>query len=998
MKLRNLGVGNQLVISFAFLIISITLLGYFAYKQGETLHNQTEIMFDHPLAVQKATANIEIGILKMRLATRDFMLADNDKERKDAVIITQKSFLEIDRNFKIVYEKYLGPKQDIDDAYDAFILWNNLRQKNLQLSIEGKLSEVKNSLKATGEIGILREDMLNKTQKMSDFSRIKSEELIQKSTDVSNEMYIQLLIICLVLSVLASIIAFFLLSNIRKPVKELLRVINNYRSGNFNIRSVNNSDNEIGILAKAFNDLLDGIRIENELAEKYTRISNAMLVEDNAHSFFKELLPVLAAETNSQIAAVYLLNQNKTEFELYESLGLSKLALNQKFSISNLEGEFGQALISKEISFVKRIPKETAFTFNTVSGYLVPREIVTIPILVGTHDIVAVISIASVRSYSPENIKLIKNVYDVVCARVDGILAYRAIRKASATLREQNIELETQRNELNQQSSELIQQNSELEIQKNQLKEASRLKTTFLSNMSHELRTPLNSVIALSGVLNRRLVNKIPEDEYSYIGVIERNGKHLLSLINDILDISRIEAGREEIEINAFDIKEIIDEVVEMVHPQAQERKIKLLHKKTENQIIVQNDRRKIKHILQNLIANAVKFTENGSVEINATSDQASIKISVSDTGIGISNENLSHIFDEFRQADSSTSRRFGGTGLGLSIARKYARLLDGDIDVQSELNKGSVFTLTLPVKQNAKKYITEVDRTFDVQTPVDKRSEIQIITGKHILLVEDSEPAVIQIKDMLESNYYVVSAVSSGYEALELLKTFTPDAMILDLMMPQMDGFELLESIRNFEKTKDVPVLILTAKHITKEDIKFLKNNNIHQLIQKGDVQKEALLQSVYSMVSKPESTVIEQKDISQNVETRNTKHGTRKPVILIVEDNADNITTVKAVLDDNFITIVAQNGIEGVEMAMKHVPDLILMDIELPEMDGIQAFKKIRVDAHIGNIPIIALTASAMITERETILAYGFDAYIAKPIDEKHLFETLNQVLYGK
>ncbi|MBV5342326.1 HAMP domain-containing protein, partial [bacterium] len=288
------------------------------------------------------------------------------------------------------------------------------------------------------------------------------------------------------------------------PLKELESVVAAYRTGNLDVRSTNDSGNEIGTLAIAFNDLLDNVKVENIISGKINRIADAMLIEDNAHSFFRSLLPVLVTETNSQIAAVYILNESRTEFYLYESVGLNAECEQQHFSAVNFQGEFGSALATKKIQFVRSIPLQTLFSFNTVSGNMIPREIVTIPILIG-DEVVAMVSLASLRNYTDDTVNLFYKIHDVLSARIDGILAYRNVRKTAARLQKQNVELEQQRNELNQQSTELAQQNGELEIQKNQLKEASRLKTTFLSNMSHELRTPLNSVIALSGVLNRRL-------------------------------------------------------------------------------------------------------------------------------------------------------------------------------------------------------------------------------------------------------------------------------------------------------------------------------------------------------------------------------------------------------------------------------------------------------------------------------------------------------------
>jgi CheY-like chemotaxis protein len=211
---------------------------------------------------------------------------------------------------------------------------------------------------------------------------------------------------------------------------------------------------------------------------------------------------------------------------------------------------------------------------------------------------------------------------------------------------------------------------------------------------------------------------------------------------------------------------------------------------------------------------------------------------------------------------------------------------------------------------------------------------------------------------------------------------------MILDLMMPGIDGFEVLETIRNAEATAHIPVLILTAKHITKDELKFLKRNNIHELIQKGDIKRNELLNAVSSMVP-TESITIKTPRKLQDIKG--------KPIVLAVEDNPDNMLTVKAILAQDFTVIEATDGIKGIALAKKHLPNLILMDIALPGMDGIEAFKAIRNDPRLEYIPIIALTASAMVSDRETILGYGFDAYIAKPIDERIFFKTIKETLYG-
>jgi CheY-like chemotaxis protein len=260
----------------------------------------------------------------------------------------------------------------------------------------------------------------------------------------------------------------------------------------------------------------------------------------------------------------------------------------------------------------------------------------------------------------------------------------------------------------------------------------------------------------------------------------------------------------------------------------------------------------------------------------------------------------------------------------------------------------------------------------------------------KTVLLVEDNEAAVIQIRDMVEDMGIKMRISNSATQALKMIDQAIPDAIVLDLMMPEIDGFKILEILRNADATARVPVLILTAKQITKEELKFLKRNNIHQLIQKGDIKYEELQDAVRNMLSP--------KPIEPTPQNRTIQKMTHKPVVLVVEDNPDNMITVKALLSENHTVLEAINALEGIQLATVHVPDLILMDIALPDISGIEAFKRIRAIRELEHIPIIALTASAMLHNREAILSHGFDSFIAKPIIAKEFFKEIQEVLYGK
>jgi signal transduction histidine kinase/CheY-like chemotaxis protein len=585
---------------------------------------------------------------------------------------------------------------------------------------------------------------------------------------------------------------------------------------------------------------------------------------------------------------------------------------------------------------------------------------------------------------------LLERISDTLNARMGGILTYRKVLEVSKKLELQNRELETQSRELSSQAGELAEQNAELEMQKKQLDESNRLKTRFLSNMSHELRTPLNSVIALTGVLARKLEGKIPEKEYGYLDVIERNGRNLLALINDILDLSRIESGKEDFQIREFDPLDLVKDIVSLLKDEAGQKGISLVFEESPEIPAIKGDYAKSRHILQNIISNAVKFTDEGTVSVKIKSDDFFVWFSVKDTGIGIDPKHLPYIFDEFRQVDDSSSRKKGGTGLGLAIAQKYAALLGATISVESEVHKGSTFTVCMPRTFAAGRAVMAEAEDFS-EKPGPGKPPVFDRKTKTVLLVEDSDAIIIQMKDMLETEGYRVCIAHNGEEALASIEQQVPSAMILDLMMPKVDGFEVLKRVRAQKSTEHLPVTILTAKYVSKQELEFLKHNGIYQLIQKGGIDREGLLRVVAQMMVKKNA----QGTTSPDSLERPIASASDRPLLLIVEDNPDNLFTMKALLGTRYSILEAEDGFSGVEMAKKYHPDLILMDIALPEMNGIEALAEIRVSEGLQKIPCIAVTASAMQGERENILASGFNAYLSKPVDADILETTIQGLL---
>ena len=989
MNHNNLKIKTQLQIGFTSIILFVIFLGYTSWDQTNQIAEQTRILFEHPVQVRHAISNLKADVLSIHRDMKDVMLTTDQSMIADVKIRMNLDQADAFTQIELLYENYLGPISDIDSIKNEFIKWNTVRVGTVELLEEGKRDEAAARTFSFGEGGKQADAVLDAIQIVDDFSLKKADEIYDNSQDLKRILTRNLLIMLGIILILTLGINYYLLRTINEPLLELTNATRSFREGDYGSRSRYKINNEFGLLSDSYNQLADSIQMYLDNNEKTIQFTHQMLSSDETRLFFQTTLEALLTQTNSQVAAVYLLNSDEKTYEHLVSIGMDD-AGKKTFDAETLEGEFGLAITSKQIQHIAEIPETTRFTFHTVTGKFIPHEILTIPVL-SENKVVAILSLVSIHAYTEKTLQFLHEIWPTLNARAETVLTIEHINQLFNILEQQNKELDIQRTELSAQTVELNQQNIELEMQKRQLTDANRMKTRFISNMSHELRTPLNSVIALSGVLNRRLGKLIPEEEYSYLEVIERNGKHLLELINDILDLSRIEAGQEEIDISQFDLNELVTEIVSQIRPLAEQKNIELLQIHHPNLAPISSDYKKCRQILQNLVGNAVKFTDNGYVEIKITKEMDYIQVVIKDTGIGITKDQQNFIFDEFRQADGTTSRKYGGTGLGLAIAKNYAQLLGGNVDVLSELGKGSIFTLTMP--QVIEEEVKKSSGLSEQDTKKTSRLNLQVSSvdqsQKTLLIIEDSEPAVIQLRDILDEHDFSIQVAKNGEEALELIEFIHPDAIILDIMMPKVDGFQVLAALREKEETVQIPILILTAKHITKDELLFLKRNNVHQLIHKGDINRLELVNTILGMLDP---------QVKEMEKTQGTNQKTReKPLILVVEDNLDNLLTAKALLSDEFDVIEAIDGEIAIELAKKFTPNLILMDIALPKMDGVQVFRKIRLDSRLQNIPIIALTASNMTSDRETILAHGFDGFISKPIDHHEFKHIIKKVLYG-
>jgi len=800
------------------------------------------------------------------------------------------------------------------------------------------------------------------------------------------------------------LIVFWITKRITSPITELDNIAQKISKGDYSIRSNVSSSDELASLTDSINEMTASIESRIVTQKAVVDITETMIGQSSMQGFGTQILKQLMEITGANMSTFYILNEGTSEYEHFASIGANEKLL-KPFNAENPEGEFGNVLSEKSIYYLQNIPDDTTFKFRTTAGDAIPKEIITIPVLVESR-VVALISLVNMQKFSKECYDILNQSWTAINTSYSNLMSNERTRILAEHLAKTNLELEAQTEELQDQAEELKQQseelqdqtaelqqtseelheqNLELDAQKNQVESANKLKSEFLSNMSHELRTPLNSIMALSRVLITQSKDKLSEEENGYLEIVERNGKRLLSLINDILDLSKIEAGRMDVLPEFISVASLLQIVKENMQTLCEQKGLTLTLSVPKNLPKVENDESKLHQILTNIVGNAVKFTEKGGVDISVEHDEGSVIIEVKDSGIGISEAIIPHIFEEFRQADGTSSRQYEGTGLGLAIAKKIAQMLGGDIMVTSVLGKGSIFTLTIPVKWHEKRLAPGNNAYEAISWQAQQAQEGNINVAKdisetRILMVEDNPDAIIQVKSVLEKNNYKVDVASGGQAAIDYMKDKVPDGIILDLMMPDVDGFEVLEKMRSTESTRMIPVLILTAKDLTRKDLSRLSANNTSQLIHKGDVDIDSLLKKVQLMLGLDEKS---------KVEGRKSKVD-----ILIVEDNPDNMITIKAILKGKFKVAEAVNAEEGLILAKSQFPKLILLDMSLPNMSGEDIITVLKKNIDTKDILIIALTAQAMKGDREKFLKMGCDGYVSKPIDQKALFEEISRL----
>lgn len=519
----------------------------------------------------------------------------------------------------------------------------------------------------------------------------------------------------------------------------------------------------------------------------------------------------------------------------------------------------------------------------------------------------------------------------------------------------------------------------ELKIAKERAEIAARTKSEFLASMSHEIRTPISSI---TGLTELALRTELTPKQRDYLDKIRVSADILMSLIGDILDFSRLEANALVLEKTEFRLREVLDRLTDMFSGKFAEKAVELVIWVSDDvPATMVGDPHRLGQILINLVGNAVKFTDEGEVLVRvnlnkSTDEKIRLSFSVRDTGIGISSEQLPHLFTSFRQAERSISRKFGGTGLGLAISKRIVEMMNGVIYAASELGKGSVFYFTAEFDMPAHEV---------VETP----TLPEHLHGIKVLVVDDNKTARDAISNMMISFKFNVSSASSGLDALALLSGNGTvfDLVVMDWMMPELDGIETLKRIRKESNNTDIPVIILTAFGKDETQASLAGAN----AFMTKPIKHSSLYDTILEVMNPEAATQIGRKKRMQNREWVVEDHvkGAR---VLLVDDNTINRQIGQELLESESINVVtAINGKEAVLAVNQHPFDAVLMDIQMQDMDGYEATRLIRSDSRHKDLPIIAMTAHALQEDLEKCIRSGMNDTITKPIHVKRLFSTL-------
>jgi two-component system, chemotaxis family, sensor kinase CheA len=863
---KRFGIRSKIMLGYLFIIFCLAISFIIINNQVVAMQKDRNFVMDHDFAIHDETNRIEKFVIEMESAQRGFLLTGDT------------AYLEAYKNAELKWrESYSRLNLLIED--------NPSQQRNLlsiKVTIEHWMKEVgdpsiimkkKNMATEIAELYQLnpgKKDIEEIGSQFESFHTIEKGLTKQRAEhlDAQNQVLSKSLFAMLsVVSIFSLIIALLMSQSIVGTMRQVSRTILKLASskGEMSQRVHVNSNDEVKDLADATNILLESHEEMGWQQKKLTEVVSMLQGISDLETLGKTFISKAAELFDASYGVFYLRSaQEKTTYLVklasYAAMGDCEELGVHRFRLG--EGLVGQCAATKRMYHMTKVP-DNYISIASGLGTAKPKSILIIPVEYN-NEVIAVMELASLEVFTPLHLDLLDEILEVlgtiihsVQTRVEVERLLRETQIMTEELQTQAEELQTQQEELRITNDQLEEQNryaeeksKELEHTKvsleehaKQLEQSSQYKSEFLANMSHELRTPLNSVLVLSQMLVENGRGTLTNDEQEYAKVIHSAGNDLLLLINDILDLSKVEAGKLEVHISGVDLIELPDILRSQFSKIAEQRNIAFT---IESDPFVPDtfytDEQRLYQIIKNLLSNAFKFTHKGTVHLrmamceselavkllpNATHRRV-LAISVRDTGIGIPTDKHELIFEPFRQADGTTNRKYGGTGLGLSICRELASLLGGCMDMESEEGTGSTFTLYIPSldmeisefvsvrKEAAAAYSASLTGSglYLEQSHAEGAGETSAFKGKKVLVVDDDVRNVFALSNALEHQGITVIAAHDGQECLDILEhDHEMDLVLMDIMLPVLDGYEAMRAIRRDARFEHIPIIALTAK-----------------------------------------------------------------------------------------------------------------------------------------------------------------------------------------
>lgn len=878
----------------------------------------------------------------------------------------------------------------------------------------------------------------------------REQELLKERTSASEQSGIYssaLIVIAAVIALLISVLFFMRILNDFKTraklVKELerkdeetenrieaiSRIAEQISSGNYQIRIDDTESDALGSVADSLNNMASSLdnsfsllSDKEWLQSGIAELNEVMIGEKNLEEVTRDIIQYVAIHTNSSAAALYLLEGD----ELYSASGYSYVPGKHRERYKLGEGLTGQALISGKMLELKSIAQDD-ISISFASGEIKPSNIIAVPLI--EDRITGVIELAAVQAYTVRDREFLNIAANNIAIAIKAAQSRKHIQELLEETQAQSEELKAQHNELEGINAELETQTEklqaseeELRVQQEELQQTNeelaersvlleernteilkksealelttRYKSEFLANMSHELRTPLNSILLLSRLLSENNDENMNEEQIEFAKVIQSSGNGLLGLIDEILDLSKIEAGKMELELIDVATTEITDSLKDLFGEIARQKDIEFNIVLENTPLVIKTDKMRLEQILKNLISNAIKFTAKGSVTLTINKHESDDKLlcfSVKDTGIGIPREKQPHIFEAFQQADGSTKRKYGGTGLGLSISRELAKLLRGEIVLKSVVDEGSEFILCIPIIGTTTAQLTEKKEipaeTENVQkeqaTPADNKyispsipedvpddRDTIVVGDKIILIVEDDINFAKSLLDFTRKRGYKGIVSVRGDYALNFATVYKPVGILLDIQLPIKSGWEVMEELKNNPQTKHIPVHIMSSFHL----------------------KQESLLKGAVNFLEKP--VAFEQMpDIFKKIERIINKESQK---VLILEDNPKHAKALAYFLETyNINSEIKSEVTEGVDALQKSEVDCVILDMGIPDKHAYEVLENIKKNPGLENLPVIVFTGKSLSLNEELKIKKYADSIVVKTahsykrmLDEVSLF----------